>query len=58
MIPERFSIVFFCKADWNAKVGPLPQLVGQDNVNFEDITALEHQAERNKAHYPDTVKAY
>ncbi|OJD40272.1 oxoglutarate iron-dependent oxygenase [Diplodia corticola] len=50
--PERTSMVFFCKADRSAQVGPMPHFVGDKEPLYENMTALEYQDRRNKAHYP------
>jgi len=53
MAPERTSMVFFCKADREARVGPLSVFVGKgEQARYPDLTALEYQEERNSAHYP------
>lgn len=45
ILPERYSAVFFFKANRNKSVGPLPQFVGPEQpAQYEDITALQlHQ---------------
>lgn len=51
--PERTSMVFFCKADRETRVGPLDVFVGEgEKGRYPDLTALEYQEERNSAHYP------
>lgn len=53
LAPERTSLVFFCKADRDMSVGPMPEFVREgEKPVYEDITALEYQSRRNKAHYP------
>lgn len=53
MAPERTSMVFFCKADRETRVGPLDVFVGEgEKGKYPDLTALEYQEERNSAHYP------
>jgi len=55
VVPERWSLVYFCKADRHVNVGPLKEFVSQERLPvYEDLTALEYQAMRNAAHYPDT----
>lgn len=53
LVPERWSLVYFNKADRNVNVGPLKEFVpsGKQPV-YEDLTALEYQTLRNAAHYP------
>ena len=52
MAPERISLAFFCKMDFNASVGPLPQFVDKNHPPaYEDITALRFQQIRNRATY-------
>jgi isopenicillin N synthase-like dioxygenase len=47
MLPERFSIAYFCKADRVASVGPLSQFVPKDGkTTYEDITAIEYHQQR------------
>lgn len=54
MLPERTSLVFFCKADRQVLVGPLSKFKDvQNDKIYSDITALEYQSQRNEAHYPD-----
>lgn len=52
MLPERFSVAYFCKADRSASVGPLKQFVlaGRD-PEYEDISALEYQQQRLQSAY-------
>ena len=52
-VPERTSIVYFCKADRHVDVGPLESFVTNDHpARYPQMTALEYQAIRNAAHYP------
>lgn len=50
-VPERTSLVYFCKADRHTSVEPLPHFV-HDKPEYEEMTALQFQKERNRAHYP------
>jgi isopenicillin N synthase-like dioxygenase len=45
ILPERYSSVFFFKANRNVSVGPLPQFVGpQQPAKYDNISALQlHQ---------------
>ncbi|KAF2448845.1 Clavaminate synthase-like protein [Karstenula rhodostoma CBS 690.94] len=54
MVPERWSLVYFVKADRHVNVGPLKEFVtGEEKPMYEDLTALEYQAMRNAVHYPE-----
>lgn len=54
IVPERWSLVYFCKADRNANVGPLKEFISSETKRlYEDLTALEYQAMRNAVHYPE-----
>lgn len=47
MLPERFSMAYFCKADRAASVGPLSQFAPKDGKStYEDITAIEYHQQR------------
>ena len=52
MLPERYSIAYFCKADRDASVGPLKQLVheGKDS-QYQDIPAIEYHRQRLQSAY-------
>jgi isopenicillin N synthase-like dioxygenase len=52
VVPERYSIPFFVKADNQASVGPLSQfLTSSDATTFEEMSALEYyQARIGKAY--------
>lgn len=53
-VPERWSLVYFCKADRHVNVGPLQEFVNAElEPMYEDLTALEYQSMRNAVHYPD-----
>ncbi|TVY84977.1 putative 2-oxoglutarate-dependent dioxygenase [Lachnellula suecica] len=55
-VPERTSLVYFCKADRHVNVGPLKEFISDEQPPiYEDLTALQYQSSRNSAHYPDTV---
>ncbi|KAJ5771916.1 Oxoglutarate/iron-dependent dioxygenase [Penicillium odoratum] len=51
-VPERWSLVYFNKADRDVNVGPLDEFLGDKKPIYEDLTALEYQTLRNAAHYP------
>jgi isopenicillin N synthase-like dioxygenase len=51
LVPERYSVAFFCKADRDVSVGPFDNfLVGKER-HFDDITAIQYQELRNRATY-------
>jgi len=52
VLPERYSIAYFCKADRSASVGPLEQFVrdGSD-PKYEDISAIEYHQRRLQSAY-------
>ncbi|EHK98677.1 hypothetical protein M7I_5425 [Glarea lozoyensis 74030] len=46
-IPERYSIPYFVKADYNASVGPLPQFQQSSAPSaYPDMTGLEFHRRR------------
>lgn len=50
--PERYSSIFFFKADRNISVGPLPEFVTAENpAAYDDITALEYQQQMTQKLY-------
>ncbi|KAL8993173.1 MAG: hypothetical protein Q9169_006545 [Polycauliona sp. 2 TL-2023] len=52
MVPERFSVTYFCKADRDASVGPLPQFVPEGcKPKYDDMTAIEYHQSRLKSAY-------
>lgn len=51
LVPERYSIAFFCKADRDASVGPFPEFLKIKPREYENMTALQYQETRNKATY-------
>ncbi|KAJ5185851.1 Oxoglutarate/iron-dependent dioxygenase [Penicillium cf. griseofulvum] len=51
-VPERWSLVYFNKADRHVNVGPLKEFLQDQKPMYEDLTALEYQTLRNAAHYP------
>lgn len=52
MLPERYSIAYFCKADRGASVGPLKQFVREgDDPKYEDISAIEYHQQRLQSAY-------
>lgn len=52
MLPERYSVAYFCKADRSASVGPLKQFVvdGSD-PKYDDISAIEYHQRRLQSAY-------
>ena len=52
MLPERYSIAYFCKADRGASVGPLRQFVNEGvEPKYEDISAIEYHQQRLQSAY-------
>ncbi|KAI4233186.1 MAG: hypothetical protein LQ349_004567 [Xanthoria aureola] len=52
MVPERFSVTYFCKADRDANVGALPQFVSNEcPAKYEEMTAIEYHQSRLKSAY-------
>ncbi|EAQ84312.1 hypothetical protein CHGG_10716 [Chaetomium globosum CBS 148.51] len=53
LVPERWSLVYFNKADRHASVGPLDEMLANGaKPVYEHLTALEYQGLRNATHYP------
>lgn len=50
LVPERYSIAYFCKADRDASVGALCPF-SRPNTAYHDITALEYQRQRLESAY-------
>ena len=47
MVPERFSVAYFCKADRDADVGSMEAFItNEDTKKFESITAIEYHQQR------------
>lgn len=52
ILPERYSITYFCKANRNASVGVLKELVAENMIPmYEDMTALEYHTRRLQSAY-------
>ena len=52
VLPERYSIAYFCKADRATSVGPLRAFVdGHKEPAYEDITAIEYHQRRLQSAY-------
>lgn len=51
MIPERYTVAYFCKADRNAPVGSLPPFCVGAPRKYEDMTALEYHQQRLTSAY-------
>lgn len=50
--PDRYSSIFFFKADRNTSAGPLPEFVTKDRpAVYDECTALEHQQRMTKVLY-------
>ena len=51
-LPERYTVVYFCKADRAASVGPLKQFVREGTEpEYEDISAIEYHQRRLQSAY-------
>ncbi|OJD33865.1 gibberellin 2-oxidase [Diplodia corticola] len=47
VLPERYSIAYFCKADRQANVGPLERFVTENTpAAYDDVTAMQYQQRR------------
>ncbi|KAL8649434.1 MAG: hypothetical protein Q9226_005579 [Calogaya cf. arnoldii] len=52
IVPERFSVTYFCKADREALVGALPQFVPAGSKSkYDEITAIGYHQSRLKSAY-------
>ena len=52
ILPERFTMAYFFKAERHVSVGPLPELIDKDNPpKYENMTALEYQRIKNGTLY-------
>lgn len=52
IIPTRYSIAYFCKADREASVGSLPTFIPENgHAKYENMTALEYHQKRLQAAY-------
>ncbi|RBA09647.1 oxidoreductase [Fusarium proliferatum] len=51
ILPERFSVAYFCKADKNVNVGPLAPFLLAEPAKYKDITALEYHQQRLASAY-------
>ena len=52
VLPERYSVAYFCKADRASSVGPLRAFVDDHKEPaYEDITALEYHQRRLQSAY-------
>lgn len=52
IIPDRYSIAYFTKADRTASVGPLRELVDESEIcAYEDLTAIEYHQQRLDSAY-------
>lgn len=52
IVPERYSVTYFGKADRNASVGPLPEFVSSSSeAKYDDVTAIEYHQSRLKSAY-------
>ena len=52
ILPTRYSVAFFLKANWGASVGPISLLVSDGcATEYEDMKALEYQQRRTAIMY-------
>ncbi|KAH7154723.1 oxidoreductase [Fusarium sp. MPI-SDFR-AT-0072] len=52
VVPERYSIPFFVKADNQTSVGPLPEFLSSSNdSSYKEMSAIEYYQTRNKEAY-------
>jgi isopenicillin N synthase-like dioxygenase len=52
IIPERYSITYFCKADRSASVGVIKEFLEADEIpKYEDITAIDYHQSRLQSAY-------
>ena len=52
LVPERYSVAYFCKADRESSVGPLRQFVHDGfEAKYEDISALAYHQQRLQSAY-------
>lgn len=52
ILPERYSIAYFCKADRAASVGPLKQFVKEGYApKYDDISAIDYHLQRLQSAY-------
>ncbi|KAL9103486.1 MAG: hypothetical protein Q9163_001482 [Psora crenata] len=52
VVPERYSVAYFCKADRDCSVGPLGQFIHHGiKPRYEDISALEYHQQRLQSAY-------
>lgn len=52
VVPERFSVAYFCKADRDADVGALKEFVPEgEEAAYESITAIDYHQQRLQSAY-------
>ena len=52
VVPERFSVAYFCKADRDADVGALEAFVAEgEEAVYESITAIDYHQQRLQSAY-------
>ena len=52
ILPERFSIAYFCKADRAASVGPLKEFTQEGHApKYDDISAIDYHLQRLQSAY-------
>lgn len=51
MVPERFSVAYFCKADREADIGALEDFVQGGEKMYESISAIDYHRQRLQSAY-------
>lgn len=52
LVPERYSLTYFCKADRRASASPLPHYVSQNTpAKYDEMTAIEYHRTRLQSAY-------
>lgn len=52
ILPDRYSLVFFCRPSAETSAGPIQSFVTEDQpAVYDEISALEHLARRNRLVY-------
>ena len=52
ILPDRYSLVFFCRPSAEKSAGPMDDFVSEERpANYDEISALEHLERRNRLVY-------
>ena len=52
ILPDRYSLVFFCRPSAEKSAGPIPDFVSEERpATYDEISALEHLERRNRLVY-------